>query len=490
MSARIKIDTDRQLGRIDPLIYGQFIEHLGRCIYGGIYDEGSPRSDAHGYRTDVLEMAKGLRPPILRWPGGNFVSGYHWEDGVGPKADRPRRLELAWHDEESNRFGTDEFIAYCRELGTAPYICVNLGTGTLDEARDWVEYCNGTGNTHYANLRRRNGHPEPYNVKFWGLGNEMYGSWQIGHKPAAEYARYALEAAKLMRRIDPSIRLIGCGHDGLSDWDRVVLETLAPVVDYHAIHLYTGSNDYYTNVFQPHHAGRMIEAAQALIDTTRFSQGISKPIRVAFDEWNVWFRERGGGSRLEERYNHADALAVAAYLNEFQRHPGAVGMANLAQLVNVIAPIFTRPDGLFRQTIYHPLALYATYCQPISLDVWSKSGAYAFTHEPEDRRLHGLGPFPFLDVSATISESHDRLTLAVVNRHREKSVETAIDLGGWRPESHAGTFLVDADDVESINDFDRETVGVVQGEIHLESCFTHVFPAHSLTVLTMNGQEP
>ena len=178
--AKIKIDLERKLGQVDRRIYSGFIEHLGRCIYGGIYEEGSPLTDAHGFRTDVLDAVRALQLPILRWPGGNFVSGYHWIDGVGPVDKRPRKTELAWLTEESNHFGTDEFIQYCRTLKTEPYICVNMGTGTLDEAQAWVEYCNGTGNTYWANLRRQNGHAEPYGVKYWGLGNEMYGRWQIG----------------------------------------------------------------------------------------------------------------------------------------------------------------------------------------------------------------------------------------------------------------------------------------------------------------------
>jgi alpha-N-arabinofuranosidase len=487
MSARIKIDTDRWLGRIDPLIYSQFIEHLGRCIYGGIYEEGSPLSDAHGFRLDVLEAAKGLRPPVLRWPGGNFVSGYRWEDGIGPKDQRPRRLELAWHAEESNRFGTDEFIAYCRELGAEPFICINLGTGTLDEARNWVEYCNGSGNTHYANLRRQNGHPAPYCVKYWGLGNEMYGPWQMGGKPAEEYARYALEAAKLMKWVDPSIQLISCGWDGLSEWDRIVLEVLAPVVDFHSIHLYTGSSDYYTNVFQPHHAGRMIEAAQALIDTIRFQQGIERPIRIAFDEWNVWYREKGEEGRLEERYTLADALAVAAYLNEFQRHPRAMGMANLAQMVNVIAPIFTRPDGLFHQTIYYPLMLYAAHSQAIALDAWVACDTHTFPEAPKDQRLRGMGTFPYLDVSATLSEAGDALTLAVVNRRREAALTAEIDLGGWQPVGPATAYTVNADDVEATNDFGHEPVGIAESKVDVAAYFTYPFPAHSLTVMTLQS---
>src|SRR5438552_17209128 len=227
LRAHVKIDTERAIGDIDPKSYGNFIEHLGRCIYGGVFEEGSPLSDANGFRRDVLDAVRPLRVPILRWPGGNFVSGYHWLDGVGPVADRPRRSDLAWFAEESNRFGTNQFIEYCRLLGTEPYICVNMGSGTMDEAQAWVEYCNGTGNTSWANLRRQHGHPEPYRVRYWGLGNEMYGGWQIGNMNAHDYVKKARAFAMVMKRTDPSIQLIGCGQNGWSEWDEITLNGLA-----------------------------------------------------------------------------------------------------------------------------------------------------------------------------------------------------------------------------------------------------------------------
>jgi alpha-N-arabinofuranosidase len=264
--AKIKLDLDRRVGKLDRRVFGGFIEHLGRCIYGGVFDEGSSLSDDRGYRRDVLQAAKDLRIPILRWPGGNFVSGYHWTDGIGPREERPRKTELAWLSEESNRFGTDEFIEYCRLLGAEPYICVNMGTGTMEEAQAWVEYCNGTGDTYWANLRRENGHEEPYNVKYWGLGNEMYGEWQIGALSAEDYVRKAREFAKVMRWTDPSIELVGCGLSGLTDWDRVVIEGLAPFVDYHSVHIYTGSDDYWSNVLAPHQADRALRTTRAMIE--------------------------------------------------------------------------------------------------------------------------------------------------------------------------------------------------------------------------------
>jgi alpha-N-arabinofuranosidase len=401
--ARIAVDLDRTLGTTDRRIFGGFIEHLGRCIYGGVFEPGSPLSDEHGFRRDVLDAARPLRMPLLRWPGGNFVSGYHWTDGVGPVEKRPKRLELAWHTVEPNTFGTDEFIEYCRVLDVEPYICLNMGTGTLDEARAWVEYCNGTTDTHWANLRRANGHPEPYNVRCWGLGNEMYGPWQIGHLTADEYVLRAQRWTDALRRTDSTIELVGCGKDGWSDWDRIVIDGLAGYVNYHSIHIYTGSDDYWSNVLAPHQAERALEVCQALIKRARYLQNVDRQIGIAYDEWNVWFRERGEQSGLEERYTLADALAIATYLNIFVRHCRSLRIANLAQLVNVIAPIFTSKTGLFLQTIYHPLRLYAEHTQQLALDpvvVCETVEHRDLPDAPRPHRVGDLGPFKVLDVAA------------------------------------------------------------------------------------------
>src|SRR5438552_3692012 len=436
---RISIDLRRRLGTVDRRIFGQFIEHLGRCIYGGVYDEGSPLADARGFRRDVLDAARPLRIPILRWPGGNFVSGYHWLDGVGPKDKRPRRSELAWYAEESNRFGTDEFIEYCRVLGAEPFICVNMGSGTMDEAQAWVEYCDGTGNTSWANLRRQHGHPDPYRVRYWGLGNEMYGGWQIGNMNAHDYVKKARAFAMVMKRTDPSIELIGCGQNGWSEWDEITLGGLAELIDFHSIHLYTGGPDHYATVFQSHQAERAIRICSALIERVRHAQRIAHPIHIAFDEWNVWWRTRSHEDRVggvEERYNLSDALAVATYLNGFIRNCRTVRLANFAQLVNAIAPIFTSATGLFRQTIYHPLRLYAEHTLSTALDVQVDGPTYDLPADREQDvigRVHhvaDLGPFSLLDASATWDPATGQLTLAVVNRDRERSHLATIDPGG------------------------------------------------------------
>jgi alpha-N-arabinofuranosidase len=491
---RIGIDLARHVGTVDRRIFGQFIEHLGRCIYGGIYDEGSALSDGRGFRRDVLAAARALRIPILRWPGGNFVSGYHWLDGVGPVNRRPRRSELAWYAEESNRFGTDEFIAYCRELGAEPFICVNMGSGTMDEAQAWVEYCNGTGNTSWANLRREHGHPEPHRVRYWGLGNEMYGSWQIGNLNARDYVKKARAFALVMKRTDPSIQLVACGQSGWSEWDEIVLGGLAELIDFHSIHLYTGTADHYATVFQSHQAERAIRICSALIERVRLAQRISHPVHIAFDEWNVWYRTRSHEDRVggvEERYTLTDALAIATYLNGFIRHCRAVRIANFAQLVNAIAPIFTRPDALFLQTIYHPLRLYAEHCREVALDVHVSGDTCELlaSQEPEAAgRVHhvsDMGPFTLLDAAATCDVAGRQVALTVVNRDRERDLNAAIDLGAAALAGAIDVAEVNGPDAGAVNSFEHpRTVEVREYQCAREGhSFVHRFPAHSVSVL-------
>jgi alpha-L-arabinofuranosidase len=487
--ATIKLDLDRRLGTVDRRILSGFAEHLGRCIYGGIFDEGSPLADENGFRTDVIEAVKGLRPPILRWPGGNFVSGYHWADGVGPKDSRPRRLELAWHSEEPNRFGTDEFMRFCELVDAEPYLCVNMGSGSMDEAQAWVEYCNGTGTTAWAQMRRDNGREEPYGVRYWGLGNEMYGPWQIGALSAEDYVKRAREFAKVMKWTDPSIELVACGENGLSDWDRIVVEGLADMVQWHSIHIYTGVEDYWSNVLSPHQAERALRRTAALIANARYCQKIAHPIHITYDEWNVWFREREEG--LEERYTLADALAVATYLHAFVRHCRVLRMANLAQLVNVIAPIVTSPDGLFLQTIYHPLRLFADHLRPVALDVHVDCDTHELdeVHVPGGwpHRVADLGPFPVLDVTATAEENSDGLTLSVVNRSPSDTIDARLLFADGILARPAILERVSGPDPTAINSFEQPDLVAVEKErleVFGEGTVIQL-PPHSHTVISV-----
>src|SRR5947209_832668 len=366
--ARIKIDTERVISDIDPKIYGNFLEHLGRCIDGGVFEEGSSLSDSHGFRKDVFDAAKKLNTGILRWPGGNFSSNYHWKDGIGPRDSRPPRLEMAWGTVESNRFGTHDFLNYCEMAGTEPYICANLGTGSWEEAQQWVEYVNSSQDTAMTRLRKENGRQQPWKVKYWGLGNEMDGPWQMGHKSAGDYGKFALEAAKLMKWTDPNVKLIAAGSSNYNNgidwigWNRTVLDFLKTHADYLSLHMYVGNtaNDFGDFLANSMLLNERIKISEGVINGVMSTQPRNRKVYIAWDEWNVWYRARGNSQRgrriLEEHYNLEDALVVATFLNSFVNHAHIVKIANMAQLVNVIAPIFTNERGAFLQTIYYPLA--------------------------------------------------------------------------------------------------------------------------------------
>ena len=482
--AQIDVLTERPIGPVDRRLFGSFTEHLGRCVYGGLFDEGSRLSGPDGFRTDVLAAVRDLGVTNVRWPGGSFASGYHWADGIGP--DRPRRAELAWHGEESNRFGTDEFMAWCAAAGVEPVLCLNMGTGTLDEALAWVEYCNGAGDTYWASRRRANGHAEPYGVRWWGLGNEMYGDWQIGQRTAAEYVAEARRWAKALQLLDPGIRLISCGQTGMDDWDRDVIDGLARHVDMHSIHLYTGSADYWSNVLAPHYAERALSVAGALIDRARYVQRIDHEISVACDEWNVWCRTDDG--RLEERYTLADALAVATYLNVFVRQSWTVRMANLAQLVNVIAPIVTSADGMLTQTIYHPFQLMAAASQQVAVDTCTDSGTHGHRDRTGDRwpyRVADLGLFQLLDVAATADPGRSRLTLSVVNRDPRQAIPTRVRLHDAKATGVMTVHEVTGDGPDAVNTFARPnavSVHYAKREVDGENVDI-TFPPHSFTLL-------
>jgi len=487
IDAALRIDPYRRIGPVDPMIYGQFIEHLGRCIYGGLFEPGSPLSDERGYRRDVLEAARRLRPPILRWPGGNFVSGYHWQDGVGPAEERPATLDRAWRKPESNRFGTDEFIEYCRLLGTEAYICVNTGTGSMDEAAAWVEYCNGQGESRYAELRRRHGYADPHNVIYWGLGNEVYGPWQIGQKPAAEYAEQAREFAKLMSWTDGRIKLVACGaHD--PEWDWEVLKAAGRYVDYISVHAYfrpQPEEPYYSLLAWPAREERYVRDLWHLIDAARRRYRIQRPIRIAFDEWNSWHRTFPAAVRedplLDEQYDLTDALCVAAFLNMLHRNCQAIGIANMAQMVNVLAPIITRPDGLLLQTIYYPLVMQREHSGPLALDVWVESDTF------ETAVLEGES-VGYLDASATIDEAARRLYISCVNLHREEGLRLALHVTEARVAPEGTRYTVDGPDVTATNTFEKpDTVTMTEQPLSgLSGQCTLELPPHSAHVVELS----
>lgn len=482
-TAVIKIDLDRTVGEIDPMIYGGFIEHMGRCIYGGIFDPGNALSDADGFRTDVLQAIRDLQMPILRWPGGNFSSGYHWMEGIGPRENRPRRIDLAWGGVESNAVGTDEFIEYCRRVGTEPYICVNLGTGTWEEARNWVEYCNRPAGTQYADLRVQNGHREPYGVKYWGLGNEIDGPWQMGYKNAEDYSKFALEAAKLMKWIDRDIQLIASGSSNFGtdwmEWNRTVLQYLASHIEYISLHTYVGSGgDYYEFMAQPMNVDVRIERTESLIEETRLRQKIQKPIYISFDEYNVWHR---ANEHYEVPYVSEDVLVVAGFLNSFVRHADNVKMANMAQVVNVLAPIHAEEKGLYLHTIYYALQLFAQHMHGTALDTLVKCGTF---------KAAGFNAVPYLDVSAAYRADKKQVVLAVVNRHKDKAIETRVIHQSGELGNKAAVYEVYHDNLQAANSFEGHPVKPVEKTAPCKNEeMLYSFPPHSLTILCMDVKE-
>lgn len=491
--ARIKIDTDRVVGEVDPHLFGNFTEHLGRCIYGGIYDEGNPLSDSDGFRQDVMRAVRDLNVSLLRWPGGNFVSGYHWEDGIGPKDKRPTRRDDAWGAIETNRFGTDEFLKYCERVGAEPYLCINAGLGTIDEARHWVEYCNEPANTHYSQLRRANGHEKPWNVKIWGLGNEIDGPWQLGHRSAEDYAKFGLESAKAMRRADESIKLIASGSSNFRPgydwigWNRTVLEYLKNDIDYISLHTYIGNPE--NNLERFLAAGSDIDErigiVEGLIRAARNSQTAPRPIYIAFDEWNVWYRTLGrteyeiGRKGLEERYNFEDALAAGMFLNAFLRHADTVKLANLAQLVNVIAPMVTNKDGMFLQTIYWPLLEYGKQRGNSSLDALVASPKY-------DYNGRQIG---YLDASTTYDPKTKTVFVNVLNRSPGSDISARIDNVEGQLSPDVRVWELNHTDLKAVNTFEddkkvRPAVRSIRVDVN-HNGFTYNFPKHSLTILTL-----
>jgi alpha-L-arabinofuranosidase len=484
--ATIKVDADRAIGRVDPLIFGHFIEHLGRCIYGGVLDERS------SYRQPLVAAMRRIRPSILRWPGGCFADGYHWRDGVGPRDERPKRVNLAWHNaDETNRFGTDEFVAYCRMIGAEPYLCANVGSGTPEEAAAWVEYCNGTGDTAHARMRRSNGSDQPFGVRTWGIGNEIDETEhvnEIGCLSAVDYARAVREYSKLMRRVSPDLKLVAVGSNrGEVDWNLTVLEKAGDRIDYIAQHGYYGTDDHYSTVAGSVTVEKRLRMLQSAIELAAFTTGLKRQISIAFDEWNIWYRTRGDPKNLyEEVYELKDALFVAGTFNALQRMCGIVKMANLAQMVNALGMIHVDAAGMVLTPIYHAFDLYANHTGTTVFDTFTICDTFD-THDQGGPR--GLGPLagvPYVDASATLREEGGRtLCLAVVNRHRDEPIECRIRLDGFSVGDSAAVFELTGAGSSAHNTVQSpEAVSVrARPPVRPDASFVHTFAPCSATVL-------
>lgn len=462
-ASRIFVDSRRTIAPLDRNLFGSFLEHLGRAIYEGIYDPGSKLSDTNGFRKDVLDEVRKLGVPIIRYPGGNFVSGYNWLDGVGPQKDRPHQLDKAWNSMNSNQFGTNEFMMWCKAAGCEPLMGLNLGTGTPEQAAALVEYCNVDKGTLWSDLRRKHGYADPYKVQRWCLGNEMDGPWQIGHMSATEYGEKAMDAARQMRYVDPSLQLIACGSSGpfmptYLEWDREVLEQCYDYVDGLSLHRYFGNTQDETGGDSTKYLAlnltmdRQIAETLAVCDMVRGHKKSAKKLWLSFDEWNVWYRERNGDGKrqyaphlLEEAYNLEDALLVGGLIITLLRNADRVKLACLAQLINVIAPITTNSNGLFRQTIYYPYAWALQFARGSVLNLLVESPTY---------EVSKLDPVPYLDAAGTISPADGSTSLFILNRDLAKARQVEVVWENNAPARVLTASVLTGSDLKAINSFE------------------------------------
>ena len=454
VAVKIDLRRAREVGPVRRRTFGSFVEHLGRCVYGGIYEPTHPSADARGFRGDVLALVRELGVSAVRYPGGNFVSGYRWEDGVGPREGRPRRLDLAWRSTETNEIGVDEFIAWCRAAECEPMMAVNLGTRDTQAALDLLEYCNHPGGTHWSDLRAQHGSPTPHGVRMWCLGNEMDGPWQVGHRSAAEYGALAARTAAAMKMYDSTLELVVCGSSGsgmptFGAWEREVLELAYDHVEYISCHAYYEEldGDRASFLASAVEMQSFIEAVTATADHVGSRRRSNKKIELSFDEWNVWYLSREpsradendwpvGPRLLENVYSVVDAVVVGSLLITLLRHSDRVTAACLAQLVNVIAPIMTEPGGsAWRQTTFYPFALT------------SRLASGTVLAPSVDAPQHSTARFPSVpQVDAVATIDVDRAAVFLVNRSmtEEACVELSLPAAAPGRVAHCVS-LADAD---------------------------------------------
>lgn len=443
----VTIDRDFTIGEVPTRLFGSFVEHMGRCVYTGIYEPGHPTATPEGYRQDVLALTRELGATVVRYPGGNFVSGYNWEDGVGPVEDRPRRLDGAWHSLETNAFGLHEFVDWSRLAGVEVMEAINLGTRGVDEARALVEYANHPGGTYLSDLRAKNGSINPFGIKLWCLGNEMDGPWQIAHKTADEYGRLAQEAAKAMRLVDPNIELVACGSSNpdmptFGAWEQTVLSHAYDEVDYVSLHAYYQESEGDAASFLASAVGMdyFIDSVVATADAVRAKGKHKRYMNLSFDEWNVSYDRGAGGEDqpqniaksgvwrehprvIEDEYNVSDAVVVGTLLNSLLRHGDRVKIANQAQLVNVIAPIRSEEGGAaWRQSIFWPFARIAELAEGQILRTVAKSDKYECAQ---------FGDVDVVDVSATWNEDNGRVAFFFANRSLDASAQVEVEMRGF-----------------------------------------------------------
>ncbi|MCC3355910.1 alpha-N-arabinofuranosidase [Bacillus sp. REN16] len=467
LKATMILDKDYQVGKVDERIYGSFVEHLGRAVYEGIYEPDHPLADEMGFRNDVIDLVKELKVPLVRYPGGNFVSGYNWEDGVGPVEERPKRLDLAWRTSESNIIGTNEFMKWAKKANTEVNMAVNLGTRGIDAARNLVEYCNHPSGSYWSDLRIAHGYKEPHKIKTWCLGNEMDGPWQIGHKTAEEYGRIAVEAAKVMKWVDPSIELVACGSSNrkmptFPQWEAMVLDHTYDHVDYISLHTYYANreNDLSNYLAKSLDMDDFIKTVIATGDYVKAKKRSKKTMYLSFDEWNVWYHSHDADKKvtpwteapplLEDVYNFEDALLVGCMLITLLKHADRVKIACLAQLVNVIAPIMTEKGGeAWKQTIFYPYMHASVYGRGIALNPIIHSPKY------DSKEFTDV---PFLESTAVYDEENEYLTIFAVNRHETKSLLLECNIKSFEGYEVVEHIILENDDIKATNKVNRYNV--------------------------------
>lgn len=475
MKAEITILKNNSISKIDDRVFGSFIEHMGRAVYGGIYEPQHKTADDMGFRLDVMEMVKKLNVPVVRYPGGNFVSGYHWEDGTGDKAKRPKKMELAWQSIETNEVGIDEFQEWAKRAGSEIMMAVNLGTRGAEEARNLVEYCNSETDTYYAKMRRDNGFDKPFGIKLWCLGNEMDGPWQICSKTPYEYARIVCEAAKLMKWTDPSIELVACGSAHINmptfmEWERTVLRECYEHIDYISLHNYYGNpaNDTAAYLASSVEMDKFIKQVAAICDEVKFEKKSDKTVNLSFDEWNIWFHSNEQDKQipkwqiapplLEDVYNLEDAVVVGSLLITLLNNSDRVKIACLAQLVNVIAPIMTETGGrCWAQTIFYPFMYTSMHGRGTAVKTFCNCGSY------DTQKLKNI---PYLDAAAVISEDESEIALFAVNRSLDEECELTVDMLGYADYRIFEHIAMEGEDLKAINTADNpEQVAPVSKDI-------------------------
>ncbi|HVS51633.1 MAG TPA: alpha-N-arabinofuranosidase [Opitutaceae bacterium] len=506
--ARAVINQSRIRSQLDRRLLGAFLEHLGRAVYTGVYEPGSPLADEKGYRKDVLAQVRELGVPLMRYPGGNFVSGYHWLDGVGPKDKRPTVLERAWNSIETNQFGTNEFIDWCRLVGTEPLLGFNLGTASAEDAVNYVEYCNLERGTKWSDLRRAHGYEQPHKVKYWCMGNEMDGPWQMGRLTAREYGRKARDAARQIRIVDPDTQLIACGSSNTIlptylTWDREVLEECYDQVDGISLHNYYGNtpeltgNDSARFLAMNLDMERQIHEIAAVCDYVQGLQRSPKRLWLSFDEWNVWYRARDAKARdgkktvaphlLEEVYNLEDALLTGGFVNTLLRNSDRVRVGCLAQIVNVIAPLMTNETSVLRQTIYYPYAWALKYAHGRVLDLQVESETYRIKSAGLRADFARDDDVPFLDVVATIDAPAGRASVFILNRDLRDERELVLE---WRdpvPTRVLAAETITGPDLKAVNTFAQPNTVVPQNFDAPQpgARMTFRLPARSYTVVQL-----